>query len=201
MSNLITKLKNAIGIGARANRYRVYFSFPNAVQRIAGVTEETLSIICSQCDGFPSETIPTSKIYSQGRSFTLPKQKDNGGDWSCTFYNDEEHKFRNTFLLWEKAIDHVPQNSSTGAPLDIMTDIKVAQLDSDEKETVICTFHDVFVTDVSSVTFNGESASDVETFTVKFTYSYYTYGLNSNADDDSINNYNQATKNPTAREG
>lgn len=200
MANQITKLKNALGIGARANRYRVYINFPNAVRRIPGVTDENLCVICSSCDGFPAETGQYSSVFSQGRKFNLPKQQDNGGDWNCTFYNDEAHKFRNSFLMWMKAIDHIPANSMTGSPADVMTDIKVAQLDSADNETVICTFYNVFVTEVGAITFDGGSAADVETFGVKFTYSHYTYGYNSNADRNEITSYNEATKNPTAYE-
>ena len=198
MANQITKLKNALGIGARKNRYRVYISFPSAVTRINGVTDENLCILCSTCDGFPASTGASSSVFSQGRKFNLPKQQDNGGDWSATFYNDEEHKYRNSFLLWMKAIDHVPANSMSGSPADIMTDIKVAQLDSADNETVLCTLHDAFVTDVSAIDFDGTSSADVETFTVKFTYSYYTYGVNNNSDNDNINSFNSATRNATS---
>lgn len=198
MSNQITKLKNAIGIGARANRYRVYLNFPTAVTSIPGVTNENLCLVCSQCDGFPTESGQYSSVFSQGRKLNLPKQQENGGDWGCTFYNDEEHKYRNAFLMWMKAIDHIPANSMSGSPADIMTDIKVAQLDSADNETVVCTFYNVFVTEVAGITFSGESAADVETFTVKFTYSHYTYGTNSDADKNDIGAFNNATKNPTA---
>ena len=100
--------------------------------------------------------------------------------------------------MWMKAIDHIPANSMSGSPADIMTDIKVAQLDSADNETVVCTFYNVFVTEVAGITFSGESAADVETFTVKFTYSHYTYGTNSDADKNDIGAFNNATKNPTA---
>ena len=100
MANQIAKLKNALGIGARANRYRVYFTLPSGVQRIQGVSEENLSLLCSSCDGFPASAGQSSSVFSQGRKFNLPKQQDNGGDWNATFYNDEAHRFRNTFLLW-----------------------------------------------------------------------------------------------------
>ena len=200
MANQITKLKNALGIGARANRYRVYFNFPNAVTRIQGVTDENLYVICNQCDGFPAESGQSSTVFSQGRKFQLPKQQDNGGDWNATFYNDEAHKYRNTFLMWMKAIDHIPANSTTGSPVDVMTDIKVAQLDSADNETVICTFHNAFVTEVGGIQFDGTSGADVETFSVKFTYSHYTYGYNSDADHNDITAFNNATENPVAYE-
>lgn len=198
MANQIAKLKNALGIGARANRYRVYFTLPSGVQRIQGVSEENLSLLCSSCDGFPATAGQSSSVFSQGRKFNLPKQQDNGGDWNATFYNDEAHRFRNTFLLWMKAIDHVPANSSTGSPISVMADISVAQLDSAENETVVCTFHDAFVTNVGAIAFDGTTSADVETFSVTFTYSYYTYGLSGTGDNDNIDDYNLATENPTA---
>lgn len=200
MANQITKLKNALGIGARANRYRVYINFPTAVPSIPGVTDENLYVLCASCDGFPEESGQSSSVFSQGRKLQLPKQQENGGDWNATFYNDESHKYRNAFLMWMKAIDHIPANSTSGSPGDVMTDLKVAQLDSANNETVICTFHNVFVTSVGNIGFDGGSAADVETFSVKFTYSHYTYGFNSNADKNEITAFNPATENPVAYE-
>lgn len=198
MVNQITQLKNALGVGARANKYKVYFSFPNAVAPIAGVTTEILSLICHNCDGFPERSVGSSDIFVQGRKVTIPKQGENGGTWSATFYNDEEHKFRNSFLAWERAIDHVPTNVSTGNVNDVMTSLKVAQLDSANNETVVYTFYNVFVSSVGSIGFDGTSAADPETFQVTFTYSYYTSGVNADADSDNIESFNSATKNSSA---
>lgn len=197
--NQISQLKNALGIGARANKYRVYFSFPSAVTPMSGVDTEVLSLLCHKCDGFPSSEIGSSELWIGGRKVLMPKQADsNGGDWTADFYNDEEHKIRNSFIKWLRAIDHLPTNMSAGVPNSVMTTLRVAQLDSANNETVVYNFYDVFVKNVSGVSFDGTSASDPEVFTVTFSYTYFTQGTTMNADDNAIEAYNNATKNNSA---
>lgn len=197
--NQISQLKNALGIGARMNKYRVYFSFPSAVTPMPGVDTEVLSLVCNKCSGFPSSEIGSSELWIGGRKVLLPKQADsNGGDWTADFYNDEEHKIRNSFIKWMRAIDHLPTNMSSGVPGSVMTTLRVAQLDSANNETVVYNFYDVFVKSVSGIDFDGTSASDPEVFTVTFSYTYFTQGTTMNADDDAIEAYNNATKNSSA---
>lgn len=199
MPNQITQLKNALGIGARANKYRVYFSFPSAVTPMPGIDTEMLSLLCNKCSGFPQSEVSQSEIWVAGRKLILPKQADsNGGDWTADFYNDEEHKIRNSFVKWLRAIDHMPTNTSVGMPSSVMTNLRVAQLDSANNETVVFNFYNVFVKSVSGFEFDGTSAADPETFTVTFTYSYFTQGTTNNPDADMLESYNIATKNTSA---
>lgn len=199
MTNEISQLKNTLGIGARANKYRVYFSFPTAVTPMPGIDSKSLSLVCNRCDGFPQSEISSSELWIGGRKLIIPKQAEsNGGDWTADFYNDEEHKLRNSFVKWLRAIDHLPTNSSVGVPNTIMTTLRVAQLDSANNETVVYNFYDVFVKSVSAIEFNGTSPADPETFTVTFSYTYFTQGVTNNPDDNNIEDFNNATKNTSA---
>lgn len=197
--NQISQLKNTLGIGARANKYRVYFSFPPAVTPMSGIDSQSLSLLCHKCNGFPQSEVASSDLWIGGRKLIIPKQAEsNGGDWTADFYNDEEHKIRNSFIKWLRAIDHLPTNSSIGVPSAVMTNLRVAQLDSANNETVVYNFHDVFVKSVSGVEFDGTSPSDPEVFTVTFSYTYFTQGITDNPDDDALEDYSTATRNNSA---
>lgn len=196
MTNRITKLKNALGIGARSNRFRVYITFPQGLDLSSTGLSETCDILCSKCDGFPEFGADSTEVHTQGRKLFIPKQGDNGGDWTATFYNSETHDLKRAFIAWAKAVDHPISNTTTGSPSDVSVTLKVAQLDSAENETVVGCFYEAFVTKVAGQDFDGSSAQDVEEFTVTWKYSWFNYG------EDSENmrpeQYTPATKNKTA---
>lgn len=193
MSNRITKLKNALGIGARANRYRVYITFPTGLDVGTYGLSETCDILCKSCDGFPAVEADISEVASQGRSYFVPKQKSNGGTWTASFYNSEAYDLKRAFIAWVKAIDHPISNTTTGSPADVSVTIKVAQLDSAENETVVGCFYEAFVTSVDGQSFDGTGTADVEEFNVTWQYSYFLFGTDS--ENMRANEYNPATKN------
>lgn len=197
MSNEIAKLKNYLGIGARANKYRIYVNFPSGVTNTYA-NGDAYAVLCNKCDGFPEEKIDSCDVKSQGRVFKLPKQSDNGGDFKATFYNDEGHKMRNDFMAWKNAIDHIPANSSSGNLDAIMADIRVEQLDSANNPTNAVTYHHCFVTSVSGIEFDGGSGAEVETFTVTWTYSYFTYGMGNDPENDNVTDTSAPTENDVA---
>lgn len=196
MTNRITKLKNALGIGARNNRYRIYITFPNGLDLGTTGLSETCDILCTKCSGFPDVEADGTELKTQGRSYWVPKQKENGGDFTATFYNSESYDLKRAFVAWVKAVDHPVSNTTTGSPADVSVTLKVAQLDSAENETVVGCFYEAFCIKVAGQDFDGSSAADVEDFEVTWKYSYFLYG------EDSENNrpeqFNPATKNPKA---
>ena len=196
MTNRITKLKNALGIGARSNRFRIYITFPAGLDVSAMGLSETCDILCKSCDGFPESKADSSEVKTQGRSYFVPKQADNGGDFKATFYNSETYDLYRAFVSWVKAVDHPVSNTTTGSPSDVSVTLKVAQLDSAESETIVGCYYEAFCTSVANIQFSGDSASDPEEFEVTWKYSYFLFG------EDSENNrpseYNPATKNPVA---
>lgn len=196
MTNRITKLKNALGIGARANRFRIYITFPSGLDISGTGLSETCDILCKGCDGFPEVGADSTQVFTQGRSYFVPKQKENGGDFKATFYNSESYDLLRAFVAWAKAVDHPVSNTTTGSPADVSVTLKVAQLDSAENETVVGCYYEAFVTNVAGVTFDGSSAADVEEFEVTWKYSYFLYGGDS--ENMRPDDYSPATKNPRA---
>lgn len=179
MTNRITKLKSALGIGARSNRFRIYITFPNSIDLGGTGLSEKCDILCTSCSGFPDVEADSTELHTQGRSVFIPKQGGNGGDFSATFYNSESYDLKRAFVSWAKAIDHPVSNTTTGSPEDVSVTLKVAQLDSAENETVVGCFYGAFVTKVAGQNFDGGSASDVEDFEVTWKYSYFLYGEDS----------------------
>ena len=66
MTNRITKLKNALGIGARANRYRIYVTFPTGLD--VGSLREDLTLFLNR-----KRTVESSKQPSITQKTTISK--------------------------------------------------------------------------------------------------------------------------------
>ena len=47
MANEIAKLKNYLGIGARANKYRIYINFPSGVMNTYG-NGDAYAVLCNK---------------------------------------------------------------------------------------------------------------------------------------------------------
>ena len=197
MSNQIAKIKNYLGIGARANKYRVYINFPSAIMNTYA-NGDAYAVLCNACSGFPEEKVETTDIVSQGRTLKIPKQGTNGGEFTASFYNDEAHKMRNDFLAWKNSIGHIPANSASGDLDGVMADIRLEQLDSANNPTNAVTFHHCFVTGVSGIEFDGKTSADVETFTVTWTYSYFTHGMTNDPENNNVTDYSAPTENVVA---
>lgn len=185
----INELKQALGPGARANKYRLLFNIPNAIPKTADIsTYDTLAMATS----FPQKNIGMIEVFNQGRKLVLPGDTAYPNTWQVTLYNTEEHNLRRALLEWMRATDHFQDNMHSGVPAEIMTNLSVSQLDSAMNETVRYTFHHVWVQDISEVSL-GDGEQDTITQTiVTFAYSDWVIG---DGELDKPLQYNSATRN------
>lgn len=185
----ILELKQALGPGARANKYRINFNIPTAVPRTADLaTVDTLAMGSS----LPQKSIGMIEVFNQGRKLVIPGDTSYPNTWTITFYNTEEHNIRRAILEWMRSIDHFQDNMHSGVPLEIMTDLSVSQLDSAMNETVRYTFHGCWPQDMSEITMGDDQQDTVTQFTVTFAYTDWVIG---DGDLDKPLQYNSATKN------
>lgn len=185
----ILDLKQALGPGARANKYRVNFNIPNAVPKTADLsTIDTLAMASS----FPQKSIGMIEVYNQGRKLVLPGDTAYTNTWTLTFYNTEEHNIRRAILEWMRSIDHFQDNMHSGVPIEIMTDISISQLDSAMNETVRYTFHCMWPQDMSEIGVGDGEQDTITQFTVTFAFTEWTVG---DGELDKPLQYNSATKN------
>lgn len=168
MSNKINEIKNALRAGARATKYRISFTFPNAIKTQTDLRDiSTLAKAAS----FPNVTIGQIEVFNQGRKIVIPGDTSYDNSWSVTFYNNEEHSIRRDLLLWMKATDNFQANTHSGVPAELMVDMSISQLDSLEKEVVKYTFHNVWVSEVGAVTLDATSIDTLQEFDVTFVLS------------------------------
>jgi hypothetical protein len=113
MANRLAELKNALGAGARANKYRVNFAVPAAVPTTSNL--QHVDALC-KASNFPSMTIGQIEVFNQGRKLILPGDTTYTNAWTLTFYNTEDHALRKDMIAWMKAADHFQNNTHSGNP-------------------------------------------------------------------------------------
>lgn len=169
----LQKLKSTLGMGARANKYRITFGG-------APVTLPSGDIIDTLCKGgsIPAKTIGTIEVFSQGRKLMLAGDASFENTWTLTFYNTQDLAIRKAFEDWMTFIDDF-ENHSRGASNDnnsyMSTGTRVAQLSTNDNSTVTAEyeFHNMFPTNVSAVDLADETNDAVSEFTCDFAYSHW----------------------------
>lgn len=185
----ILDLKQALGPGARANKYRVNFTIPAAVPKTADLsTVDTLAIASS----FPQKSIGMIEVWNQGRKLVLPGDTSYPNQWTLTFYNTEEHNLRRAMLEWMRSIDHFQDNMHSGVPIEVMADLSVSQLDSAMNETTRYTFHCCWPQDIQEISIGDDQQDTVTQTQVTFAYTHWVVG---DGNLDKPLQYNSATKN------
>lgn len=166
MANVVSKLKTALGAGARQSKYKINMSTPAQIQGNHG---ETINTLCN-AQSFPGVTQGPINVYIQGRKLVLPGDTEYESTWSVTFYQTEAHELRKVFLAWMKAMDDFHNNKHQGDLAQLMVDAEVSQLDHDEKETITYLFKDLHPQSVSQVEVSDETQNEIQRFEVTFSY-------------------------------
>jgi len=182
----IANLKDALGLGARANLFEVVLAFPIALTGNAtdgtvwqGPDQTTITAtnvnILVKAAQVPAFTIGTIEVpYKAGRRIKIPGDRT-FADWTVTVINDEQHVARRAFTAWINMISKGDYNSPTKSSVNnYYTDLTVHQLDG--TNTAIRTYNlkDAFPTDVSAVDLSMDSTDTLSEFTVNFQYHYLT---------------------------
>lgn len=185
----ILDLKQALGPGARANKFRVNFNIPAAVPKTADLS--TIDTLC-MASSLPQKSIGMIEVFNQGRKLVLPGDTSYPNTWQLTFYNTEEHNIRRAILEWMRSIDHFQDNMHSGVPIEIMTNLSVSQLDSAMNETVRYTFHCCWPQDMAEISVGDGEQDTITQVAVTFAYTDWVVG---DGILDKPLQYNSATKN------
>lgn len=173
MANRLAELKNALGAGARANKYRVNFAVPAAVPVTSNL--QNVDAIC-KASNFPSMSIGQIEVFNQGRKLIIPGDTAYTNTWNLTFYNTEDHGLRRDMISWMKSADHFQNNSHSGNPTAVMGELSVEQLDSAGNPTAKYTFHNVFVQEVSELSVGDDQVDTIQEFDVVFSFTDWVVG-------------------------
>ena len=186
----VTQLKEALGLGARANLFNVSLLLPIAPAQIlangpgayegpdkqfaAQATDLNILVKAAQVPAFTVGTIEVP--YKAGRRIKLPGDRT-FADWTVTIINDEEHNARRAFTAWINLISRGNYESGTKSiAKDYYTDLTVTQLKGNNLAQRTYKLVSAFPTDVSGVDLSMDSTDTLSEFTVNFQYQYLVAG-------------------------
>ena len=156
-------LKSTLGLGARANKFRVQLSY-------GGSDMDVLA----KATSLPDVTLGTVEVWYKGRKMLVAGEAQYAGTWDVTFYNTAEMDLRQVFIKEIERIDsYVTEVKSVTSNLEYMKDLYVSQLDSQNQPTKTYTLHNAYPTVVSSVEYGSDTADTITDFTVTFAYSHW----------------------------
>jgi len=173
MSNKIREIQAVLESAGRANKYRVSFAFPQSVDNKADLKE--IDVLAKSAIA-PARDIGVIELWNQGRKLVQPGDTTFSNEWSLDFYLSEDHKLRYDFIKWQNACDNFHKNTHSGRPSEVMTSIRLSQLDSQGQETANYTLHNVFPMSVGEVTYGDDSENTVTEFNVSFSYTDFVIG-------------------------
>lgn len=192
MSNKLNELKVAIGAGARANKYRINFTYPFSVD---SGTDMSKFDVLAHTASFPGKTVGMIEIFNQGRKLVIPGDTAFQNSWAITMYNREDHDIRRAIFNWMKACDNFQENKHSGVPASLMVDMSIEQLDSAGNPTAKYTFHNVWPQEVAEVSVDDTNQDMIQEFDVTLCYSDWVVG---DAETDNPTSGNSSTLNETA---
>ena len=163
-NSAITSLKSTLGMGARANKYRVN------IAGSGGVTGPFVDILCKST-AIPGRAFHDIAVWNQGRLVNIAGDADFSGTWSCTFMDDEAHTLRGAVIAWMEEIDSSASHSrGVGGHADYMKTATLDQLSTiDNSPTATYIFEDIWPKSISDSSLD-DSNGDLIEFTVEFEY-------------------------------
>ena len=164
--------------GARASLFQVQITNP-----INGVADAQVPFLCQGAE-IPAATIAELTVPYFGRQIKLAGNRTYA-TWTPTIINDEDFAIRNAMEQWSNAINSFQgnlNNAGGSAPSLYKANAQVTQYAKTGEILRIYDFVGLFPTEVSAIALGWEQDA-IETFTVAFSYDYWTVsgGITGNA--------------------
>lgn len=172
----ISQIKNAIGVGARPNLFKVELSGGGIVQT------EAFSFLCKAAQ-LPGSTMGIIEIpHVGGRRLKLAGDRT-FTDWTVTILNDENFTVRKELEELQKRIvecDFDEANSfgnqgSVGEDGINNVTMQVIQLGDDGTQKYRYTLENCFASEISSIDLSYDTTDTIEEYTVTWQYDYFTF--------------------------
>lgn len=186
---ILNRLKQSVGAGARANKYRVILNLPTVASGI--VDSDELDVLVTSAS-MPGKTIGAIELHNQGRKLVIPGDTSYSNSWGVEMYLNETHDARRAILKWMKACDNFQENvhASGSAYSDLLVTGTIIQLDSHGEEVVRYTMHNMWPSDVGEISMGDDSADTINKVSVTFTFSDWVTGTE---DVDNPDDYTSAS--------
>ena len=177
----ISKFKtNLAGGGARPALFTVELKYPTAVKQDKTIPSRFLVKGAS----IPASTIGTYDVFYHGKAIHVAGDRT-FETWDTTIINDEDYGIRIALEKWMDLLaDHklntrVGFSSSEGEQASYKQDIFVTQFGKDGKHKHHYHFLGAFPTTISAIPLDWGTASEIEEYTVTWTYDKWMPGTKS----------------------
>jgi hypothetical protein len=185
MSFDVSKFREALGGGARANLFRVTVS---GITDTGGAVANTFSVTCKSAS-LPASTMGLIEVaFNAGRRYKLAGERT-FAEWTTTVINTENFIVRGRLEDWQKGIVYTNFDSITVGNRDLYTageendvanrllrtpTILVEQLGDKGEAISKFKLHHCWPSDISTIDLSYDNADAIEEFSVTWTYDYFT---------------------------
>jgi hypothetical protein len=158
--------------GARPSLFSVNLSVPSTIG-IDIVSVDKFRFLCRSAE-LPESTVAPIEIPYFGRKIKVAGDRT-FGDWSVTVMNDEDFSVRSMFETWSNAMNRLVSNVRDPSinQEQYKTDLEVIQYGKDGTEIRSYAFIGAFPTSISSIPVSWDSQSQIEEFSVTFSYDFW----------------------------
>ena len=162
--------------GTRPSLFNVFMSVPAGIG-IDNVSVDKFRFVCRAAE-IPDSTISSIEIPYFGRKIKVAGERQ-FTDWSVTVMNDEDFAVRSLFESWSNALNRLVSNvrDPSLSAEQYKQDLEVIQYGKDGSELRSYILVGAFPTQIGAIALDWDSANQVETFTVNFSYDYWVPGI------------------------
>lgn len=135
----------------------------------------TITSVLVQATSLPSSSIGPIELPYMGRKIRFAGDRT-FDTWDVTVINDEDFKIRNAMEIWHNRINGLQENISTTSPAEYKQQVVVHQYGKTDDESPIRSykFHGMFPIEISPIELDWNDTDNVERFTVRFAYDWYS---------------------------
>jgi hypothetical protein len=158
--------------GTRPSLFNVFLNVPAGIG-IDNVSVDKFRFVCRTAE-LPDSSISSIDIPYFGRKIKVAGERQ-FTDWSVTVMNDEDFAVRSLFEAWSNALNRLVSNvrDPSLSAEQYKQDLEVIQYSKDGSEIRSYMIIGAFPTQIGAIALDWDSANQVETFTVNFSYDYW----------------------------
>jgi hypothetical protein len=158
--------------GARPSLFSVYLSVPTNIG-INPISVDKFRFVCRSAE-IPESSTASIEVPYFGRKIKVAGERT-FGDWGVTVMNDEDFSVRAMFETWSNALNRLVSNVRDPgvARENYKTNLEVVQYGKDGTKIRSYEIVGAFPTQIGNIGLDWDSASQVETFSVNFSYDYW----------------------------
>jgi hypothetical protein len=173
----ISKFRETLGTGARANLFRCFITAPTGLSDSAGIfgEESKFSFLCRSA-AIPAMSVGVIEVPFRGRRIKVPGDRT-FTDWTVTVINDENQDMRKIMDNWMKFIVNPNGELALRASTDdYRSTIKINHFRGDGTTSRVYALFNAFPTDVSAIDLSYDTTDAIQEFTVTFQYTHMDMG-------------------------